>query len=437
MNSTLSNNWGSNTLGFFVSDEQKTKSINDPMEVRLLKEAPSLDGDIEKSKTLSNQPTNKKSVNTNNNKIKRSLYRCDERLSEEQRVKRSQGSLATVNTIDKKLDNWGLIASDFFASDEQKIRSEKALLTNYKKDVDISKKYGLNDGDLLSAKLKIKKQEDFLKYSYIKNKMTQQTFSLKDCIVSSNHNPHRYYGEIQNRINTLEQEATKANLTPIFLTLTLPSAFHRMKVKNKKLVKNSKYNGVQPKEAVKVLTKMWGKLRQDRSLKELTKMQRMYYRVNEPHQDGTPHTHILLFVPSERIERIEKAFKRLFNPKANKLEKEIRSATSYIMKYINKTLPMSKEKISKQDEYLNTWYIKHRINRFCSSRSTAPMYLYRMLNHRFTLYGLTQVQKRNGIQILSSMENGKIMEIWDNEELLYMRAENIEINLMNNFNKAS
>jgi len=126
---------------------------------------------------------------------------------------------------------------------------------------------------------------------------------------------------------------------------------------------NPKYNGVDPKKAVKVLTKMWAKLRQDRSLKELSKMQRMYYRVNEPHKDGTPHTHILLFIPQERVLRVEKAFKHLFNPKTNKFETEIKSATSYIMKYINKTLPMSKKQLTLQDEYLNAWYIKHRINR--------------------------------------------------------------------------
>ena len=321
---------------------------------------------------------------------------------------------------------------------EKVSRCEAKPLTIYKKVVDISKIYGLTKDDLNMCQLKIKRQNDFLKYSYIQNNLTGQQFSLKDCIISSNHNPKRYYGEIQNRINTLEKEATNAKLTPVFLTLTLPSEFHAMKTtKTGKLITNPKYNGVEPKEAVKVLTKMWAKLRQDRSLKELSKMQRMYYRVNEPHKDGTPHTHILLFIPEEKISRVEKAFKRLFNPKTNKFEKDIKSATSYIMKYINKTLPMSKKELSKKDVYLNAWYIKHRINRFCASRSTAPMYLYRMLSHRFTLYGLTQVRKSGSLQILARLDDDKIMEIWDNEELLFIRNENIEVNLMNGYMKVS
>jgi hypothetical protein len=313
-------------------------------------------------------------------------------------------------------------------------------LTNYKNVVDIQKKYGVSKSDLLSVKLKIKQQENFLKFSYIRNKLTGQTFSLSECMISSNHNPHRYYAEIQTRIDALTKEAEKANLTPVFLTLTLPSEFHCMKqileynkVQRKmipigELIKNPKYNGTTPKDAIKILTKMFGKLRQDRSLKELSKAQRMYYRVNEPQQDGTPHTHILLFIPKERIERAEKAFNRLFNSVGNKFEKEIRSPKSYIMKYINKTLPRSKEKMSQDDEYLNAWYIKNRVNRFCSSRSTAPIYLYRLVNHKYTLFALTQIRKRGQLQVLADMNTDKIMEIWDDGEPLYIRNENIEVN---------
>jgi hypothetical protein len=300
-------------------------------------------------------------------------------------------------------------------------------LTTYKKVVDIVKTYGLDDNDLEDVQLKLQYQRHFLEYSYISNDQTGQTFCLKDCIVSSNHNPQRYYGEILNRINTLEREAINAGLTPVFLTMTLPSEFHEMKMLHGELIPNLKYNDMTPKDAVKVLTKQFAKLRQDRSLKELTKAQRMYYRVNEPHKDGTPHTHILLFIPKEHIDRVEIAFKRLYNQVGNKFEKNIDSASSYIMKYINKTLPMSKEQISESDQYINAWYVKHRVNRFCSSRSTAPMYLYRLLSHRFSLYGLTQVRKGDSLKVLARLEDDKIMEIWDDEELLFMRSENITL----------
>ncbi|WP_428739950.1 replication endonuclease [Sulfurimonas sp.] len=307
--------------------------------------------------------------------------------------------------------------------------SDEYPLTIYKKVVDKVKNYGLTRSDLASVKLKLRKQENFLKYSYVQNNHTGQMISLQDCIISANHNPKQYYGEIQNRIDTLTREADNANLIPVFLTLTLPSEFHPMKEdkKTKQLVKNQKFNGTTPKEAVKVLTKMWGKLRHDRSLKELSKTQRMYYRVNEPHKDGTPHTHILLFIPNDKIQKVETAFNRLFNPKTNKFVKDIESAKNYIMKYINKTLPKSKDELTLEDEYLNAWYIKNRVNRFCSSRSTAPMYLYRLLHHRYSLYALTQVRKRKSLQVLARLDDDKIMEIWEGNELLFMREECIEV----------
>lgn len=309
---------------------------------------------------------------------------------------------------------------------------DEALLTIYKKDVDIPKYYGVTASDLQSTKQKIQRQRDFLKYSYVSNNLTGQCFSLEDCITSSNHNPQRYYGEIQNRINTLEREALKEGLTPTFLTMTLPSEFHKQKMDllTGKLVNNPNYNGVTPRESVKILTKMFTKLRHDRSLKDLPKNKRMYYRVNEPHKDGTPHTHILLFIPKEHIERVQKAFYRFFNRIGNKFENNIRSASSYIMKYINKTLPMSKEQRTAKEEYLNAWYIKNRINRFCASRSTAPIYLYRLLHNRFTLYGLTQLRKGNSLKVLARLEDDKIMEIWDDEELLFLRNENITVHKM-------
>ena len=119
---------------------------------------------------------------------------------------------------------------------------------------------------------------------------------------------------------------------------------------------------------------MFAKLRQERSLKELTKDERIYFRVNEPHKNGTPHTHILLFVPEHRINRVVTAFKRLFDINANDIQTDIRNATSYVMKYINKTLPLSKkENLTTNDKYLNAWYSKHRIIRFNCSRTLAPL----------------------------------------------------------------
>ena len=293
------------------------------------------------------------------------------------------------------------------------------------------KYYGLNLYDYNTVQIKLERQMKFLARSYIYDKLSNNKIPLSTITFSANINPNRYYSEIQNRINTLVTEATNKNLKPIFMTLTLPSQYHKMKYnkKTKKLIPNVKYNNTTPKQSVKELTKMFAKLRHDRSLKELTKNERIYYRVNEPHKDGTPHTHILLYVPKESVDRVVKAFKRLFNTKANDIQTDINNPTAYIMKYINKTLPLSKQdNLSQKDRYLNAWYSKNRIIRFNSSRTLAPLKLYRLLYSRFTLQELTQVVNNKQLQIfVLADDRSKIMEIFDGDEMLYCKADNFEL----------
>lgn len=181
---------------------------------------------------------------------------------------------------------------------------------------------------------------------------------------------------------------------------------------------------------------MFLKLRHDRSLKELSPSERIYYRVNEPHKDGTPHTHVLLYVPRSSLERVIKAFNRLFDTRANDIQKNIRNAAAYIMKYINKTLPMSKQKdLTLKDKFLNAWYCKHRIIRFNSSRTTAPLSLYRLLYKKFSLQHLTTLLKRKELSIFVLQENRlKVMEVFNGDELVYKRGENFSfINGMSDF----
>ena len=309
--------------------------------------------------------------------------------------------------------------------------SSLSSFTTYKKVVDISNKnkiYGLSESDYLEVQEKIRKQNCFLEYNYIYDKISSSHIPLKDLIISANHNPNRYYALIQNRINTLTNEAKGNGLEAIFMTLTLPSEFHKMKMdkQTKTLIENPKYNYVTPKEAVKHLTKMFARLRHDRSLKELSKNERIYFRVNEPHKNGTPHTHILLFVPKSNVNRVVTAFKRLFDTKTNDIQTDIKNAISYIMKYINKTLPLSKkENLSKKEKYLNAWYSKHRIVRFNCSKTLAPLSLYRLLHDKFNLKELTTLVKKKSLAIFVLQTNrNKIMEIFFGDELIYQRSEN-------------
>jgi hypothetical protein len=316
-------------------------------------------------------------------------------------------------------------------------------LTISNKDVDIDKKvhYGLSIIDLENVQEKIEKQKRFLQRAVLYDRINQKAIPLSDIYFSANHSPHRYYAEIQERVNTLTKVAKQRNLHPIYMTITLPSEYHPQKQirfgKNKgKLIDNPKYNGTTPKESVKILTKMFSRLRHDRALKDgLTKENRLYFRVNEPTKSGTPHTHILMFVPKDRVMRIESAFKRLFNGDANDIQIDIKDATAYIMKYINKTLPLSKaDKLSEKDKYLNAWYIKNRVIRFHSSRTLAALAIYRLLHKRYSLFALTRLINENHFRIYVEVTSDKVMEILNEwGDMLYERGTNYNVYLRGSY----
>ena len=321
-----------------------------------------------------------------------------------------------------------------------------AVLTNYKRDVDINKyeafkeqhkivHYGLSKNDLENVDKKLLAQKQFLDFSFIYDRINQTKIPLSDIFISANHSPNRYYAEIQNRVNTLSTLAKERGLKALFMTLTLPSEYHKYKTLSRrgiddKLISNPKYNRTTPKDAVKELTKMFARLRHDRALKDgLTKENRIYFRVNEPHKDGTPHTHILMFVPAERVERVKKAFKRLFDSRANDIQDDIQNSTSYVMKYINKTLPLSKkDKLSEKDKYLNAWYSHNRVIRFHSSRTLVSLDIYRLLYSKYSLYALTKLISEEHLKIYVTLDTAKVMEIIDEwGDIVYARGSNYDV----------
>ena len=57
------------------------------------------------------------------------------------------------------------------------------------------------------------------------------------------------------------------------------------------------------------------------------------------------------------------------------------------------------ENLTQKDRYLNAWYSKNRIIRFNSSRTLAPLKLYRLLYTRYTLQELTRAVNNKELQI--------------------------------------
>lgn len=108
-------------------------------------------------------------------------------------------------------------------------------------------------------------------------------------------NPKHRRAELMVRCAGLEAMAEIMGDAAIFLTITCPSRFHRFAGSS---LPNKNWDGSTPKDAQDYLTKLWSKIR----AAWLRQGFRPYgFRVAEPHHDGCPHWHILLFVPVEQI----------------------------------------------------------------------------------------------------------------------------------------
>lgn len=98
-------------------------------------------------------------------------------------------------------------------------------------------------------------------------------------------------GELMLRLRGMEDVADRLGHAGEFYNMTVPSRMHKV---------SDKYDGTTPRAAQQWLCKVWGKIRA-----ALNRRGVFWYgvRVAEPHKDGTPHWHAVLFM-AERCRRL-------------------------------------------------------------------------------------------------------------------------------------
>lgn len=133
------------------------------------------------------------------------------------------------------------------------------------------------------------------------------------------------------RLIGLEAYCTKQGLVGFFVTLTLPSEYHPNPSKGANL-----WNGTTPIQGHLELTRMW-RIFQRRYGEGHGKC--LGVRVEEPHEDGCPHWHILLFVRPEleqpMRDHIAKAFGNRPGIEVKKIDRTRGSGASYLIKHIS------------------------------------------------------------------------------------------------------
>ncbi|HDR2345402.1 replication endonuclease [Enterobacter kobei] len=193
---------------------------------------------------------------------------------------------------------------------------------------------------------------EFLKSCELENKVTGERIDLISKVMESISNPEIRRMELMNTIAGIERYAASVGDVGMFITLTTPSKYHPTrqvgKAESKTVQLNHGWNetAFTPKDGQRYLCRIWSLMRtafKDNDL-EVYGM-----RVVEPHHDGTPHWHMMLFCKPGQRKAINEIMRRYalkedgHEKGAAKQRFESRhlnqgGAAGYIAKYIAKNI---------------------------------------------------------------------------------------------------
>jgi hypothetical protein len=203
---------------------------------------------------------------------------------------------------------------------------------------------------------------------------------LADAVAASIANPRNRRTELMVRLRGLETIARKRGDSAIFVTLTAPSAFH---AQCKDGGPNPRYAEFSVRSAMIWLNENW---QRSRSALHRRGILTYGFRIAEPHHDGTPHFHILLFASPDESRAIADILKsywlaeyhdepgaeaRRVNIKELDLD-EKGSVVGYLAKYIAKNIDgfqvgddnESKMDASDSSERVDAWASTHSTRQF-------------------------------------------------------------------------
>ncbi len=196
----------------------------------------------------------------------------------------------------------------------------------------------------------------------------------------SQSNPAIRRAELMVRLRGFEEIAKARGDVADFFTLTCPSAFHATHVNGSK---NERFEGHKPRDAQAWLCRMWARVRA--KIKRLSLV--VYgFRIAEPHHDGTPHWHMVLFGPSASADTLRTIIEsvwlseyhgepgaRIHRVKVQRIDPAKGSAAGYLAKYVAKNIDgfevgedfeTEKTQASESCERVQSWASAHGIRQF-------------------------------------------------------------------------
>ncbi|XYX41300.1 replication endonuclease [Candidatus Erwinia dacicola] len=192
-----------------------------------------------------------------------------------------------------------------------------------------------------------KRNREFFKRYDLINKEGDR-IAMDEMVNRSVANPAIRRRELMTRMRGFEDVANETGCVGVFYTLTAPSKYHAVYSQGGFI---SQWNGSSPKDTQRYLCNVWSKIRAALSREGI---HLFGFRVVEPHHDGTPHWHMLLFMEPEHKQRVYDIMARyaraedaheMNTPEARKarfhaedIDPSKGSATGYIAKYISKNI---------------------------------------------------------------------------------------------------
>lgn len=249
---------------------------------------------------------------------------------------------------------------------------------------------------------KLKKQKDYLENTYLSVNGERTNFNLLDLSLSANVTPKRYYGELWNRVTTLQKYAEIIGYSaPVFMTITPRSEnkpTKQIKLGKKgnifKLVDNKNFDGQYDyvKQSLIYISDIWASFSRQRIFRDIKSkygQNVIFMRTYEPHIDGSPHCHIVAFIPPDFLDRFVKVATEYFTESRfdikTTFDDQKGGVVAYILKYILKSFENAIDGVLDTVAY---WYAYYSIRRFTTSQTLIPLHIFRKINKHIFMQNL-------------------------------------------------
>lgn len=233
------------------------------------------------------------------------------------------------------------------------------------------------------------KQKNFLKYNQFLNMHTGEKLNLDYDFEKK----YKEYSKItEQRAYTIQELARRKSFCSVFITLTLPSAYHPFKsIKTPKgrlyVEENEDFQFFTIKEAVEIGYKKLNTIYQTfyKRLKNYVKNDLYYIKAIENHISMIPHLHLVLYFPNECLDYVKNLFKKVVKEfELDRVDFEevsfkdnINFASKYLLKYIIKDLNNGADIFKAR--ILDGWKRYHKIRALTSSLLPLNVMIYKKI----------------------------------------------------------